>query len=59
MFGSDWPACTLAASYSEVLDLALTLLAGRLDPVEVDAVLAGSAARIYRLGDAGSSGSQD
>ncbi len=59
MFGSDWPVCTLAASYSEVLDLALALLAGRLDPVEVDAVLAGNAARIYRLDGAASSGSQD
>jgi L-fuconolactonase len=59
MFGSDWPVCTLAASYGEVLDLALALLAGRLDPVDVDAVLAGNAARIYRLGGAASSGSQD
>lgn len=38
--------------YSEVLDLALALLAGRLDPVGVDALLAGNAARIYRLGGA-------
>jgi hypothetical protein len=51
--------CTLAASYGEVLDLALALLAGRLDPVEVDAVLAGNAARICRLGGVASSGLQD
>ncbi len=51
--------CTLAASYGEVLNLTLALLAGRLDPAEVDAVLAGNAARIYGLGSAASSGSQD
>jgi L-fuconolactonase len=50
MFGSDWPVCTLAASYGEVLDLAVTLLSGRLGSAEVDAVLAGNAARIYGLG---------
>ncbi len=59
MFGSDWPVCTLAASYGEVLDLAVALLAGRLGPAGVDAVLAGNAARFYRLGGAVSPGSQD
>jgi L-fuconolactonase len=49
MFGSDWPVCTLAASYGEVLQLATTVLAGRLGPADIDAVLAGNAVRIYRL----------
>jgi L-fuconolactonase len=55
MFGSDWPVCTLAATYGEVLDLAVALLAGRLGPAELDAVLAGNAVRIYGLGGAASS----
>jgi L-fuconolactonase len=49
MFGSDWPVCTLAASYGEVLDLAVALLAGRLDSAGTDAVLGGNAVRIYGL----------
>lgn len=48
MFGSDWPVCTLAAGYGEVLGLAETVLA-RLSPAERDSVLAGTAARLYRL----------
>ncbi len=48
MFGSDWPVCTLAAGYGDVLGLAETLLA-RLSPAERDAVLAGTAAQWYRL----------
>jgi len=59
MFGSDWPVCTLAASYGEVLDLAVALLSGRLGSAEMEAVLGGNAARIYGLGGAASSGSQD
>lgn len=49
MFGSDWPVCTLAASYGEVLDLARDLLAPRLSAAELDAVLGGNATREYRL----------
>jgi L-fuconolactonase len=48
MFGSDWPVCTLAASYAEVLDLARGALAG-LGGGERDAVLAGTARRFYGL----------
>jgi L-fuconolactonase len=48
MFGSDWPVCTLAASYAEVLDLARGALAGLGDD-ERDAVLAGTAERFYGL----------
>jgi L-fuconolactonase len=46
MFGSDWPVCTLAASYAEVLELAR----GVLSAAERDAVLSRTARRVYRLG---------
>lgn len=48
MFGSDWPVCTLAASYGEVVDAAGAALAG-LSDAERDAVLGGTAADWYRL----------
>ena len=49
MVGSDWPVCTLAATYGEVLDLAVSLLSARLGAADVAAVLAGNARAIYRL----------
>ena len=48
MVGSDWPVCTLAASYAEVLALAQGALGG-LDERERAAVLAGTATRVYGL----------
>ncbi len=48
MFGSDWPVCELAASYDRVRALAGELLE-RLSPTERDAVLQGTATRVYRL----------
>jgi len=48
MFGSDWPVCTLAAPYAEVLELAREVVAGLSEP-ERDAVLGGTATRFYRL----------
>jgi L-fuconolactonase len=48
MFGSDWPVCTLAASYGEVLELAQTALAG-CSPDERAGVLGGNAERFYSL----------
>jgi L-fucono-1,5-lactonase len=48
MFGSDWPVCTLAASYAEVMGLASRVLEP-LGPVEREAVLAGTARRVYGL----------
>lgn len=48
MFGSDWPVCTLAATYAEVLAAARECLAGLSDS-ESAAVFAGNAAAIYRL----------
>jgi L-fucono-1,5-lactonase len=49
MFGSDWPVCTLAASYREVLDLARAALSPRLGPGELDAVFGANAVTAYRL----------
>jgi L-fucono-1,5-lactonase len=49
MFGSDWPVCTLAASYAEVLQAARALTEG-LSDAEREAIFAGTATRLYRLG---------
>jgi L-fuconolactonase len=49
MFGSDWPVCTLAASYHEVMALARDILGGRLSPGERDAVFGANAAGVYGL----------
>jgi L-fuconolactonase len=48
LFGSDWPVCTLAASYAEVLHAARACLNGLSDP-ETAAVFGRTAARVYRL----------
>lgn len=48
LFGSDWPVCTLAASYPEVLALAHATLDG-LTPAERTAVLGASAVETYGL----------
>jgi L-fuconolactonase len=48
MFGSDWPVCTLAASYPDVLAAAHDLTAG-LSPAEREAVFAGTAGSVYGL----------
>ena len=49
MFGSDWPVCTLAASYAEVTSLARDALAVRLGQAELDAVFGANAIAVYRL----------
>jgi L-fucono-1,5-lactonase len=49
MFGSDWPICELAASYTEVRALADQLLEG-LSPAERQTVLQGTATRVYLTG---------
>ncbi|MBS1882053.1 MAG: amidohydrolase family protein [Actinobacteria bacterium] len=46
MFGSDWPVCTLVASYRQTLDLALESLEG-LASEDLEAVLCGTASRVY------------
>lgn len=48
MFGSDWPVCTLAAGYGEVLDAARELTAS-LSPAEQHALFGGTACRAYAL----------
>jgi L-fuconolactonase len=48
MFGSDWPVCTLAASYPDVLAAAQDLTAS-LTATEQEAVFSGTAASIYGL----------
>ncbi|MFC5638943.1 amidohydrolase family protein [Streptomyces bullii] len=45
MFGSDWPVCTLAASYGEVLDVAVRLVS----PYERERIFATTATRVYDL----------
>lgn len=51
MAGSDWPVCLLAASYGRVVESTGELLTG-LGPADRDAVLGGTASRVYRLGPA-------
>jgi L-fuconolactonase len=48
MWGSDWPVCTLAAAYADVLALAERVIAG-LGPADRAAVLGGTATRVYGL----------
>ena len=49
MFGSDWPVCTLSASYAGVVSAALALTSG-LSLSERTAIFSATARRIYRLG---------
>lgn len=48
MFGSDWPVCTLAASYGQVMAVAGEVTE-ELSSAERDAVFRGTAARVYGL----------
>jgi L-fuconolactonase len=48
LFGTDWPVCTLAASYGMVVRAAEELL-DELPPSDRDAVLGGTASEVYRL----------
>ena len=48
MFGSDWPVCTLAAPYPDVLATAQDLTAG-LTATEREAVFSGTAISVYGL----------
>ncbi|HEX9598761.1 MAG TPA: amidohydrolase family protein [Gaiellaceae bacterium] len=48
LFGSDWPVCTLAASYGEVVR-ACELALGELTAPVREKVFGGNAARFYRL----------
>jgi L-fuconolactonase len=51
LFGSDWPVCTLAAGYDEVVRTAEQLVEA-LDPAERKAVFGGAARAAYRLSSA-------
>ncbi|MFD4409357.1 amidohydrolase family protein [Streptomyces sp. NPDC058476] len=48
MFGSDWPVCTLAATYGQVMD-ATHELTSTLDAGERASVFSGTATRVYGL----------
>jgi len=48
MFGSDWPTCTLEASYAQVCAAARSLTAG-LSAAEQEAIFCRTARRAYRL----------
>ena len=48
MFGSDWPVCTQAATYGQVISAYREAL-GRLSDTDRDAVFGGNATRFYRL----------
>jgi L-fuconolactonase len=48
MWGSDWPVCTLAASYSEVYDATTTILSDLVGD-ELGWILGGCAAATYGL----------
>ncbi|MDB6454076.1 amidohydrolase family protein [Falsirhodobacter sp. 20TX0035] len=50
VFGSDWPVCTLAATYPKVLQLARDLLAYRFGAEAMAAIMEANGARFYRLG---------
>ena len=48
MIGSDWPVCTVAGGYRDVLDVIRTAIAGR-PPADQDAVLGRTAQRFWNL----------
>jgi L-fuconolactonase len=48
MFGSDWPVCTLAATYSEVVDTTVAILTHLLGS-DLERVLGGCAVATYGL----------
>ncbi len=48
LFGSDWPVCTLAASYERVVELAATFV-GALSANDRAAVIGGKSTEIYSL----------
>jgi L-fuconolactonase len=50
MIGSDWPVCTLAGQYDEILDVVRTAISGR-PAEEQDAILGGTARRVWGLGE--------
>lgn len=49
MFGSDWPVCLLAASYSQVVDILLHNLPDSITDSQKDDIFGNNALRFYRL----------
>lgn len=49
MFGSDWPVCLMAGDYMRVWEESVRVLEGLLPAAARDAVLGGTAVRVYRL----------
>ncbi|MDP9236660.1 MAG: amidohydrolase family protein [Chloroflexota bacterium] len=48
MIGSDWPVCTLAGAYADVVAVVQRYIA-RLAPEQQDEIMGGTAARVYRV----------
>jgi L-fuconolactonase len=48
MWGSDWPVCTLAATYTEVFETSVEILSD-LAGDELESILGGCAASTYGL----------
>jgi L-fucono-1,5-lactonase len=48
MIGSDWPVCTLSASYESAMGIVLDYIA-QLSAAEQEGILGGNCARFYRL----------
>jgi L-fuconolactonase len=48
MIGSDWPVCTLAASYRATMEVVQQVVESR-SPAEREAVLGGTAQRFWKL----------
>jgi len=48
MLGSDWPVCTLAGRYEQIIEIAADFV-GRLSPDEQAAIWAGNAKQIYGI----------
>jgi L-fuconolactonase len=48
MIGSDWPVCTLAGSYSEIMQIVIEYIAD-MNPVMQELILGKNAANIYNL----------
>lgn len=51
MYGSDWPVCLLAASYTQVHGLLGEVLPDSLTEAELEAIYGGNAAAFYKLND--------
>lgn len=49
LFGSDWPVCTLAASYAEVVNAAHALLSPHFGSEQMDRVFSINGSEVYKL----------